>query len=80
MYARIGRLAILHISNVTFICTLEKKKKDVAAISGMGQTVESFLTSNTWPTSLYTPTLRFNGLVARLWATHERVLPKTVGD
>jgi hypothetical protein len=32
MYAHIGRRAILHISNDTFICTGEKKKKvlDVA--------------------------------------------------
>jgi hypothetical protein len=34
MYAHIGRLAILHISTRTFICTREEKKKNVA-ISGV---------------------------------------------
>ena len=33
MYEHIGRLAILHISNVTFICTRERRKRNVA-ISG----------------------------------------------
>ena len=33
MYEHIGRLAILHISNVTLICTRERRKRNVA-ISG----------------------------------------------
>ena len=37
MYAHIGRLAILHISNVRFICTWEKKIENVA-ISGLKRT------------------------------------------
>jgi len=48
MYAHIGRLAILHISNVTFICTWGKKKKDVRYFRDPGLNETCVLTVSLW--------------------------------